>query len=128
TSVLDGGYRAFRRRVLADLEHWPAAMHWRVLAGRTGTGKSLILQQLGTDGAQVLDLEAIACHRGSVLGLMPESSQPSQKAFETGLWDAMRRFDHRLPVFVESESRRVGRCHVPDALIAAMRAAPCTLV
>jgi tRNA 2-selenouridine synthase len=76
----------------------------------------------------VLDLEALACHRGSVLGLMPEASQPSQKAFETGVWNAIRRFDPQLAVFVESESRRVGLCHVPDALIAAMRAAPCTLV
>ena len=128
TAVLDGGYRAFRRRVVTDLERWPAGMRWQVLAGRTGTGKSLILQQLAASGAQVLDLEAIASHRGSVLGLMPESSQPTQKAFETGLWNAMRDFDPRLPVFVESESRRVGLCHVPDALIAAMRAAPCTLV
>jgi len=128
TAILDGGYRAFRRRVLADLERWPAGLRLHVLAGRTGTGKSLILQQLAGDGAQVLDLEAIARHRGSVLGLMPESSQPSQKAFETALWNALRRFDPERPVFVESESRRVGRCHVPDALIATMRAAPCTLV
>ncbi len=105
-----------------------AGLRLQVLAGRTGTGKSLILQQLAGDGAQVLDLEAIARHRGSVLGLMPESSQPSQKAFETALWNALRRFDPERPVFVESESRRVGRCHVPDALIATMRAAPCTLV
>lgn len=128
TAVIEGGYRAFRRRVLEDLDRWPAGLRLHVLAGRTGTGKSLILQQLAADGAQVLDLEAIACHRGSVLGLMPQSQQPSQKGFETGLWDAMRRFDPAGPVFVESESRRVGRCHVPDALIAAMRAAPCTRV
>ncbi len=128
TAVLDGGYRAFRRRVLADLDRWPAVLRLHVLAGRTGTGKSLILQQLAAAGAQVLDLEAIACHRGSVLGLLPESPQPSQKGFETGLWDALRRFAPGRAVFVESESRRVGRCHVPDALIAAMRAAPCTRV
>jgi tRNA 2-selenouridine synthase len=128
TSVIEGGYRAFRRRALEDLARWPAGLRLHVLAGRTGTGKSLILQQLAADGAQVLDLEAIACHRGSVLGLMPQSQQPSQKGFETGLWDGMRRFDPARPVFVESESRRVGRCHVPDALIAAMRAAPCTRI
>ena len=128
TSVIEGGYRAFRRRALDDLARWPAGLRLHVLAGRTGTGKSLILQQLAADGAQILDLEAIARHRGSVLGLMPESEQPSQKGFETGLWNAMRRFDPARPVFIESESRRVGRCHVPDALIAAMRAAPCTRV
>jgi tRNA 2-selenouridine synthase len=63
-----------------------------------------------------------------VLGPLPDSAQPSQKAFETGLWDAMRRFDPQRPVFVESESRRIGRCHIPDALITAMRNAPCTVV
>ena len=128
TSVLAGGYQAFRRRVIADLDRWPATLRLHVLAGRTGTGKSLILQRLAAEGAQVLDLEAIARHRGSVLGPLPDSPQPSQKAFETGLWNALRRFDPLRPVFVESESRRVGRCHVPDALIAAMRNAPCTLV
>lgn len=128
TSVLEGGYRAFRRQVLDDLARWPGGLRLQVLAGRTGTGKSLILQRLAASGVQVLDLEAIARHRGSVLGLMPEASQPSQKGFETGLWNALRRFEPGRPVFVESESRRVGRCHVPDALIAAMRAAPCTLV
>jgi tRNA 2-selenouridine synthase len=127
-AVLEGGYQAFRRRAIADLDRWPAGLQLHVLAGRAGTGKSLILQRLAAEGAQVLDLEAIARHRGSVLGLLPDSPQPSQKAFETGLWDALRRFDPQRPVFVESESRRVGRCHVPDALIAAMRNAPCTLV
>ncbi|ODS98203.1 MAG: tRNA 2-selenouridine(34) synthase MnmH [Lautropia sp. SCN 69-89] len=125
TSVIDGGYRAFRRRVLDDLDRWPAELRLRVLAGRTGTGKSLVLQRLAAAGAQVLDLEAIACHRGSVLGPMPDAPQPSQKGFETSLWDAIRRLDRTRPVFVESESRRVGRCHVPDALIATMRSAPC---
>lgn len=125
TSVIDGGYRAFRRRALDDLGRWPAELRLRVLAGRTGTGKSLVLQRLAAAGAQVLDLEAVARHRGSVLGPMPGAPQPSQKGFETGLWDAIRRFDRAHPVFVESESRRVGRCHVPDALIAAMRSAPC---
>lgn len=125
TAVIDGGYRAFRRRVLDDLGRWPAGLRLCVLAGRTGTGKSLVLQRLAATGAQVLDLEAIARHRGSVLGPMPDAPQPTQKGFETGLWDAIRRFEPTRPVFVESESRRVGRCHVPDALIATMRSAPC---
>lgn len=128
TVVLEGGYREFRRRVIADLERWPAGLQWRVLAGRTGAGKSLLLQRLAAQGEQVLDLEAIARHRGSVLGVLPGSPQPSQKAFETALWQAMRAFDPQRPVFVESESRRVGRCHIPDALIAAMRNAHCTRI
>ncbi|HLT26111.1 MAG TPA: tRNA 2-selenouridine(34) synthase MnmH [Zeimonas sp.] len=125
-SVLDGGYRAFRRHVLDDLARLPPRLRWHVIAGRTGSGKSLVLQQLAARGEQVLDLESLARHRGSVLGLLPDETQPSQKAFETALWDALRGFDPARIVFVESESRRVGRCHVPDAVIAAMRAAPCT--
>ena len=74
-------------------------------------------------GAQVLDLEALACHRGSVLGGLPDRPQPSQKAFDTQLWLTLRGFDALRPVFVESESRRVGALQLPDALVARMREA-----
>lgn len=126
TSVLDGGYRAFRRHVVDELAQLPQRLRWHVIAGRTGSAKSLVLQRLADLGEQVLDLEALARHRGSVLGVLPDEAQPSQKAFETALWNALRRFEPSRPVFVESESRRVGRCHVPDAVIEAMRAARCT--
>lgn len=126
TSVVDGGYREFRRHVIDGIVHLPPRLRWHVVAGPTGSGKSRLLQRLADRGEQVLDLEAIARHRGSVLGLLPDETQPSQKAFETALWDALRRFDPARIVFVESESRRVGRCHVPDAVIEAMRAARCT--
>jgi len=112
----------------SDLEILPAPLRLHVVAGRTGSGKSLILQSLAGLGAQVLDLEAMANHRGSVLGLMPEAVQPSQRRFESLLWETLRKFDPLRPVFVESESRRVGQCHLPDALIARMRAADCTLI
>lgn len=128
TSVVDGGYRAFRRHVIDELGRLPSRLRWHVVAGRTGSGKSLLLARLAARGEQVLDLEALARHRGSVLGLLPDESQPSQKAFETAVWDVLRRFDPARTVFVESESRRVGRCHLPDALIDAMRAAACTQV
>jgi tRNA 2-selenouridine synthase len=93
TSVLDGGYREFRRHVIAGLAQLPSQLRWHVVAGPTGSGKSRVLQRLGERGEQVLDLEAIARHRGSVLGLLPDEIQPSQKAFETATWDALRRFD-----------------------------------
>lgn len=126
TSVLDGGYRAFRRHVIGELERLPAQLRWHVVAGHTGSGKSLVLARLAQRGEQVLDLEALARHRGSVLGLLPDETQPSQKAFESAVWNVLRGFDPARTVFVESESRRVGRCHLPDALIEAMRAAQCT--
>jgi len=127
-SVLEGGYREFRRAVLAELETLPAAFEWRVLCGRTGSAKSRLLQALAAQGAQVLDLEALACHRGSVLGPLPGQPQPSQKAFETALWQALRAFSAERPVFVEGESRTIGRLRVPERLLEQVRAAPCLQV
>jgi tRNA 2-selenouridine synthase len=72
-----------------------------------------------------LDLEALACHRGSVLGGLPLQPQPSQKMFESRIWWTLRGFDPARPVFVESESRKVGDLRVPDELIGAMRASAC---
>ncbi|MGA0795395.1 MAG: tRNA 2-selenouridine(34) synthase MnmH [Quisquiliibacterium sp.] len=125
TALLDGGYRAFRRHVLDALRTLPGGLRLIVIAGRTGSGKSLILERLATLGAQVLDLEKLARHRGSVLGHLPDNPQPSQKRFESMLWDTLRGFDPTRPVFVESESRKVGQCQVPAELIEAMRRAPC---
>ncbi|HEX7438502.1 MAG TPA: tRNA 2-selenouridine(34) synthase MnmH [Caldimonas sp.] len=123
--LLEGGYREYRRAVVAALEHLPARFDFKVVCGPTGSGKSRLLQVLRTQGAQVLDLEALANHRGSVLGLVPGSPQPSQKAFDSALWNALRGLDPARPVFVESESRKVGDLRVTEALIERMRAAPC---
>jgi tRNA 2-selenouridine synthase len=122
---LDGGYRAYRRAVIDALELLPASVDFRVICGATGSGKSRLLQHLTAAGAQVLDLEALAAHRGSVLGGLPQQVQPGQKRFESLLWDALRRIDPARPVFVESESRRVGALRLPNALLERMRAAPC---
>jgi tRNA 2-selenouridine synthase len=123
--LLDGGYREYRRAVIAALETMPQSLQWRVVCGTTGSGKSHLLGVLARIGEQVLDLEALANHRGSVLGLVPGEQQPGQKHFETRLWDALRRFDPSRPVWVESESKKVGDLQVPPALIQQMRASPC---
>jgi tRNA 2-selenouridine synthase len=123
--VLEGGYREFRRAVVAELETLPAKFDWRVVCGPTGSGKSRLLAELARQGAQVLDLEALANHRGSVLGLVPGSAQPAQKAFDTQVWQALRTLDPSRPVFVEAESKKIGDVRVTESLIAAMRAAPC---
>ena len=123
--VLEGGYQAYRRAVMTALEVQPLNLHFRVLCGKTGAGKSRLLAALQTKGAQVLDLEGLANHRGSVLGLVPGSPQPTQKQFDSRLWDALRRFDPSRPVWVESESRKVGELRVPERLIECMRASPC---
>jgi tRNA 2-selenouridine synthase len=121
---LDGGYKAFRAHVNAALEQAPA-LHFKVICGTTGSGKSRLLEVLHAHGAQVLDLERLAAHRGSVLGNLPSQPQPSQKAFESRIWDVLRRFDPARPVFVESESKKVGNLRVPAALMDTMRAADC---
>ena len=123
--VLEGGYQAFRRAVVAALETLPATLAFVVVGGTTGSGKSLLLRALAARGEQVLDLEALANHRGSVLGLVPGEVQPSQKAFDTAVWDALRKLDPARPVFVESESAKVGDLRVPESLIVRMRASPC---
>jgi tRNA 2-selenouridine synthase len=126
--TLEGGYRAWRRHVVARLAALPHSFSFRVVHGMTGSGKSRLLQALARAGAQVLDLEDLAAHRGSVLGDLPERSQPSQKMFETRLLVALERLDPARPVFVEAESRRIGRVQVPEALIARMRASDCVLL
>jgi tRNA 2-selenouridine synthase len=122
---LEGGYKAFRRQVAAELETMPARFRFRVVCGATGSGKSRLLEALSATDAQVLDLEVLAAHRGSVLGELPGAPQPTQKAFETAIWSALSAFDPARAVFVESESRKVGNLRVPDALIARMREGSC---
>ena len=122
---LEGGYKAYRRHVVAELARLPALFSYRVVSGPTGSGKSRLLQALADEGAQVLDLEALAAHRGSLLGALPGQVQPSQKSFESTVWFALSRFDPARPVFVESESKKIGALRVPDALITAMRASAC---
>jgi len=122
---LEGGYKAFRKQVVGDLEALPATLRFEVVCGATGSGKSRLLEALAAEGAQVLDLEVLAAHRGSVLGERPDAPQPSQKSFETAIWTALSSFDPARAVFVESESRKVGDLRVPAELIARMRAAPC---
>ena len=122
---LEGGYQAYRRAVVTALDTLPARFEYRVIAGSTGSGKSRLLQVLRAQGAQVLDLEALANHRGSVLGLVPGSPQPGQKQFESRVWEALRAFEPARPVYVESESKKIGDLRVPLALIERMRASPC---
>lgn len=122
---LEGGYKAYRRHVVAELARLPALFAYRVVCGPTGSGKSRLLQALADEGAQVLDLEALAAHRGSLLGALPGQAQPSQKSFESAVWFALSRFDPARPVFVESESKKIGALRVPDTLITAMRASAC---
>ena len=124
-TLIEGGYKAFRSAMIAAIPALVERISWRVICGPTGSGKTRLLHCLRAQGAQVLDLEGLANHRSSVLGIIPGEAQPSQKHFDTLLWDAIRNMDTSKPVYVESESRKVGNLAVPESLILAMRASPC---
>jgi len=121
THVVEGGYKAFRAAVREALDVLPQRFRYRVVCGKTGSGKTRLLGALRDTGAQVLDLEGLASHRGSVLGIVPGHPQPGQKAFETALWHALSRSDPARPIFIESESKKVGNLRVPEGLIREMR-------
>jgi tRNA 2-selenouridine synthase len=123
--ALEGGYKSYRRHVVAELAELPRRFSFRVVTGATGSGKSRLLEALAAQGAQVLDLEALAAHKGSVLGGLPDAAQPSQKMFESRLLAVLQGLTLSQPVFVEAESRRIGALQVPDALLETMRAGPC---
>ena len=124
-TLVEGGYKAFRAALVADMAAQVARLEWRVICGTTGSGKTRLLQALAVAGAQVLDLEALANHRSSVLGAIPGLAQPSQKHFDSLVWNALHQLDASRPVYVESESKKVGNVVVPTALIDAMRQSPC---
>ncbi len=122
---LDGGYKEYRRHINTSLPEVASQFTFRVICGTTGSGKSRLLQLMADQGTQVLDLEKLAAHRGSVLGNLPSEAQPTQKAFESSIWQTLRKFDPQQIVYVESESKKVGNVRVPDALMERMRASSC---
>lgn len=126
--TLPGGYRAYRRWVVEQLATMPSELDFIVVHGPTGSGKSRFLGALARRGAQVLDLEALAAHRGSVLGGLPDAPQPTQKWFESQLLAQLDKLDRARPVFVEGESKKIGELQVPDALIARMRESRCLVL
>ncbi|MDD5364837.1 MAG: tRNA 2-selenouridine(34) synthase MnmH [Gallionellaceae bacterium] len=122
---LEGGYKTYRKTVLAELDTLPERYRFVVICGPTGTGKSRFLRALAELGGQVLDLEDLAAHMGSVLGAYPTRPQPGQKLFDSLVWDALRRFRPEHPVYVESESKKIGNLHTPEMLLRRMRASEC---
>jgi tRNA 2-selenouridine synthase len=122
---LAGGYKAYRAHVVDCIAALSPQLDLRVLCGPTGSAKTRILQALQARGAQVLDLEAWACHKGSLLGALPGQPQPAQKAFETRIGAAIAALDVSKPVFIEAESARIGRLSVPRPLLDRLRNAPC---
>ena len=122
---LVGGYKAWRRHVIEIIETQAPRLPLVVICGATGSGKTRVLHALAEQGEQVLDIEGLARHKGSLLGALPDVPQPSQTAFETALADAIERIDPSRPLFVEGESARIGQINLPVPLVARMRDSDC---
>ena len=122
SDVVQGGYKTYRRLVADMLHHQALPFRFVQLGGYTGTAKTELLPLLATRGVQVIDLEGLANHRGSLLGSMGE--QPSQKAFESALAGVLSRLDPARPVLVEAESSKIGEILVPPSLWDGMKVAP----
>lgn len=124
-TVLPGGWKRYRRWVIAQLDSMSRKLRLHVLSGPTGCGKTRLLHALAQVNEQVLDLEGIACHRGSVIGALPGVEQPPQKYFDSILLQRISGFDLDRPVWVEAESRKVGNLQLPAALHEAMHVSRC---
>jgi tRNA 2-selenouridine synthase len=120
-STLKGGYKAFRHHVLEALD---GPWNIRVLGGFTGSGKTAVLERLRAAGEQVIDLEALASHKGSSFGMLGQAPQPTTEHFENLLWAERIGLDPSRTTWVEDESVLIGRVKLPEALFAALRAAP----
>ena len=118
---LVGGYKAFRNLVNATFENFTPPGPLVVLHGLTGIGKTTFLGHLQEYGATTIDLEGLACHRGSAFGSLGLSQELSQKRFETLLWDAFRGCPAGRPIFIEGESRRIGKLFLPGNLYEVMK-------
>jgi tRNA 2-selenouridine synthase len=129
--VLEGGYKTYRTHAIDRLQKLPREFQYKTIGGLTGTGKTAILQQLKLRGEQVLDLEAIARHRGSLLGEEWQGEsipQPSQKYFESQLLEQLQNFQVNRIVWLESESCKIGRLHLPHTLWSMMQQADCVRI
>ncbi len=121
--LIAGGYKSYRKLVVDALYRQPLHLSPVLIDGGTGTAKTRLLHHLAQAGEQVIDLEGMAAHRGSLLGGM-DSAQPSQKAFESSVAMALARLDPARPVFIEAESNKIGDILIPPSLWAAMLRAP----
>ncbi|MDP3737899.1 MAG: tRNA 2-selenouridine(34) synthase MnmH [Hyphomonadaceae bacterium] len=124
TIVLQGGYQTYRRAAQKRLYDTELGFRLVLLGGGTGCGKTAILQRVAELGVQVIDLEALALHRGSLFGAMSGISQPSQKWFESSLLARLDALDPGRVVLVEAESNKIGNRTLPPAFWQAMRSAP----
>ncbi len=119
--ILVGGYKAYRNYVLSEFDR---PIPFRVLGGKTGSGKTDILLEMQGRGAQVIDLEGIAHHRGSVFGHLGLAPQPTSEHFENEVVAQLRQMDYQKPIWIEDESRHIGQVFMSLGLYTQLRSAP----
>lgn len=123
--VLRGGYKAFKGYIREQIS---TGYKLLVIGGMTGSGKTEILDRLKQLGHQVLDLEALACHKGSVFGHLGQHEQPDNEWFEIMMWEALRSFDRSQPVFIEDESRSIGKVSLPEPFFIKLQQSPILII
>ncbi|MDN3205133.1 tRNA 2-selenouridine(34) synthase MnmH [Algoriphagus sediminis] len=118
---LEGGYKVYRARTFTEVREKYRLL---ILAGKTGTGKTQLLKSLSEEGEQVIDLEDLANHRGSSFGGIDQPSQPSVEQFENLLGECLMPLDKNKHIWVENESRRIGKVILPDGFYHQMLKSP----
>jgi len=124
TFQLEGGYKKYRNEVISFLNRVGSKLKIILISGKTGSAKTKILQNIKLQGGQILDLENLANHKGSLLGKIPDLKQPSQKLFESKLYHQIKQLDLRRNVYIEAESSKIGNIHIPKTLWAKMIVSP----
>ena len=113
---LEGGYKYYRNDIQKKLQNLSPKLKVILISGKTGTGKTKLLNQIKSNNGQILDLEGIACHKGSLLGKDLKNNQPSQKLFESLLYDALKSINLKKNIYLEAESSKIGNLHIPQPL------------
>jgi tRNA 2-selenouridine synthase len=119
--LLEGGYKSYRKYIREKLE---AASNFIILSGKTGSGKTEVLLQMKSMGMQVIDLEGMANHKGSAFGALGEDPQPTNEQFENDLYKSWAGLDHTQTIFLEDESRSIGKVVLPEGFFQKMRTCP----
>ena len=123
--LLKGGYKTYRKEINNSLNSIINNYKYIVLRGKTGTAKTKILEIIISKGGYALNLENLAKHKGSLLGKLPKSSQPSQKYFESLIYFELKKLRKNKPVLVESESSKIGNLYLPSNLLYKIENSPC---
>ena len=124
TQQLEGGYKEYRNHVLEFMDTIGPKLKIILISGKTGSAKTKILQSIAQQGGQILDLEGLANHKGSLLGKIPNLKQPSQKFFESKLFYQLKQLNLKKEVFLEAESSKIGNIHIPKTIWAKMIVSP----